>query len=215
MRFRDRVDGGRQLAQKLMQYKKHPHAIVLGLPRGGVVTAYEVANQLDLPLDIIVTRKIGAPFNPELAIGALTQDGTAVWNEKLLKSLHLKPADLTQTIEQEKKEAQRRLSKYRGARKPLQLKDKIAILVDDGIATGATMRAAIASARALGAVKVIVAIPVAPIEKLESFEKEADEFVCLSLPKIFLGVSAFYDEFGQTVDEEVIDLLAKAKQSEN
>ncbi|MDP3889482.1 MAG: phosphoribosyltransferase [bacterium] len=211
MRFRNRIDGGRQLAQKLMRYQKHPHAVVLGLPRGGVVTAYEVAAQLDLPLDIIVTRKIGAPFNPELAVGALALDGEVVWNKKMLKSLHLDPEDLTHTIEQEKKELARRLSKYRGDRKPLNLQDQVAILVDDGIATGATMRAAIASARTLGAVKVIVASPVAPIAEVEAFAQDADEFVCLLLPKIFLGISAFYEEFAQTVDEEVIDLLSKAK----
>ncbi len=211
IRFKNRIDGGRQLAKKLARYKKHPHAIILGLPRGGVITAYEVATQLDLPLDIIVPRKIGSPSNPELAVGALTQEGDIVWNARLLKSLHLSPEDLSPTIEKEKKEAARRLSLYRGSRKPLKLKDKVAILVDDGIATGATMRAAVSSARARGATKVIAAIPVAPIEALTILESEVDEFICISMPKIFLGVGAFYDSFEQTTDEEVIDIMQKAK----
>lgn len=206
-RFRDRVDGGKQLAEKLLIYKNHPDAIVLGLPRGGVITAYEVAKALELPLDIVVPRKIGAPFNPELAVGAITQEGEVVWNDSLMKSLHLKPADLTDIIAAEKKESARRLQTYRGGRPPLDLKDKIVILIDDGIATGATMRASIASVRARGCAKIVVATPLAPIDPLSKIEQEADEFVCVLMPKIFMGISAFYDEFGQTSDEEVIAIM--------
>ena len=206
-RFKDRVDGGKQLAEKLLKYKKHPDAIVLGLPRGGVITAFEVAKVLELPLDIVVPRKVGAPFNPELAVGAITQEGEVVWNDSLMKSLHLKPEDLADIIAAEKKESARRLQTYRGDRPPLDLKDKIVILVDDGIATGATMRASITSARARGCAKIVVAAPLAPIEPLTKIEQEADEFACVLMPKILMGISAFYDEFGQTSDEEVITIM--------
>ncbi len=211
MRFRDRVDSGKQLAQKLLAYQDHPDAIVLGLPRGGVITAYEVAQALHLPLDIVVPRKIGAPLNPELAVGAVTQEGDVMWNEQLMKSLHLSPDELTDIIAREKKESARRLTAYRGGRKPLDLKDKVVILVDDGIATGATMRASIASVRARGAQKIVVATPVAPVDALKKIEKEADEIVCVLMPKIFLGISAFYDEFAQTSDEEVVALMQQKK----
>jgi len=209
-RFIDRIDAGKQLAKKLMHYKNNPEAIVLGLPRGGVVTAYEVATALNLPLDIIVPRKIGAPSNPELAVGAVTQNGEIVWNDELMKTLHLTEEDLVDIIEKEKRESARRLRAYRGDRPKLQLKDKIAILVDDGIATGATMRAAIASARAHGAKRIVAATPLSTLEAMERIEREADECICVLLPKIFLGISAFYDEFAQTSDEEVIELLKMA-----
>lgn len=205
--FRDRIDGGKKLAARLLAYKNNKEAIVLGLPRGGVVTAAQVSSALNLPLDIVVPRKIGAPFNPELAVGALTPDGKLYWNEALLKSLHLEPKDLAQTIEKEKKEAERRKSMYRGNRPPLDLKDKIIILVDDGIATGATMIASILSVKARGALKVIAASPVAPVDALEKIAPLVDEFVYVQMPKIFLGISAFYDEFGQTSDEEVVEIL--------
>ena len=212
MRFRDRADGGQRLAKKLLTYKNNPKAIVLGLPRGGVVTAYEVAKELNLPLDIIVTRKIGAPGEPELAVGALTQDGKSLFNQELMDSLGLLKEDVAQIIEEERKEAQRRLTTYRGNRAPLDVKNKIAIIVDDGIATGATMRAAIASACNLGAQKIVVAIPVAPPESLKEIRKEADEVICLFVPEVMLGVGAFYDLFAQTDDATVIELLSKAQQ---
>jgi len=211
MRFRDRSDGGKKLAVLLTMYKDHPDAIIIGLPRGGVVTAFEVAKVLNLPLDIIVPRKIGAPTNPELAVGALTQEGDIVWNETLFKSLGLTVDDLANTIEEEKAESARRLQVYRGNRLPLNLKNKIVILVDDGIATGATMRAAVASARVQGAKKIVVAVPVSPPEALKQIKKEVDEVVCLQTPEVFFGVGAFYEIFAQTEDQEVIDLLEKVR----
>lgn len=209
LRFKDRADAGKKLVQKLLHYKSDPQVVVVGLPRGGVVVAYEVARQLQVPLDIIVPRKIGTPANPELALGAITQEGEPVWNEALIKSFHIHPEDLTDIIEQEKREAARRLSLYRKSRPPLEVKNKIVILIDDGIATGATMRAAIASLRAHGAKKIIVAIPVAPLEILEQIEKDADEVICLSVPRMFFGVGQFYDSFAQTTDEEVIELMQR------
>jgi len=205
--FKDRVDAGMQLAQKLMQYKNDPNGIVLGLPRGGVPVAAEVANALHVPLDIVVTRKIGAPFNEELAVGALTQDGDVIWNEMIMQMNQLTPEDLTDTIAKETKEAQRRLQLYRHGRRPLELKGKTVFLIDDGIATGATMRAAIQYAKMHGAAKIIVAVPVAVIEAFEALKNTVDEMISLLLPKIFLGVGAFYDSFGQTSDQEVITIM--------
>jgi len=205
--FRDRVDAGRQLAQKLMQYKNDPNAIVLGLPRGGVPVAAEVADALKLPLDIVVTRKIGAPFNEELAVGALTQDGDVIWNETIMQMNQLTPEDLSDTIAKETKEAQRRLQLYRPGRGPLELKGKTVLLIDDGIATGATMLAAIKYVKDAGARTIIVGSPIATPDTLEKITPLVDEVVCLLIPKIFLGISAFYREFGQTSDEQVIEIM--------
>ncbi len=209
--FVDRQDAGKQLADKLTAYRNHHNAIVIGLPRGGVIPAAEVAKELKLPLDIVVPRKIGAPFNSELAVGAVTQDGQVVWNEKLMKSFHLSPddLDLKETIKKERAESNRRLRLYRRGRPPLILKDKTVIIVDDGIATGATMRAAIAYAKQQGAAKIIAATPVATVDTLELIAPEVDEIISVKLPKTFLGISAFYDIFGQTSDDEVIALLSE------
>ncbi len=209
--FVDRQDAGKQLGDKLAAYKNHHNAIVIGLPRGGVIPAAEVAKELNLPLDIVVPRKIGAPFNSELAVGAVTQDGLVVWNEKLMKSFHLSPdaLDLKETIKKERAESNRRLHLYRRGRSPLVLKDRVVIIVDDGIATGATMRAAIAYAKEQGAQKIIAATPVATVDTLELIAPEVDEIVSVKLPKTFLGISAFYDTFGQTSDDEVISILGE------
>lgn len=206
--FADRQDAGKQLAEKLAAYKNHHNAIVIGLPRGGVIPAAEVAKELKLPLDILVPRKIGAPFNSELAVGAVTQDGQVVWNEELMKNLNLSSHDLKDTIKKERAESNRRLSLYRKGRPSLILKDKLVIIVDDGIATGATMRAAISYAKEQGAGKIIAATPVATVDTLELIASEVDEVVSVKLPTTFLGINAFYDSFPQTSDDEVIALLA-------
>ena len=207
--FKDRVDGGVQLAHALQKYANKPDIIVIGLPRGGVVPAAEVARILHAPLDIIIIRKIGAPDNPELAVGALTQDGQIVWNGALMRSLQLTPDGLTSIIESEKKEAARRLQLYRGNKPPLNLNNKIVLLVDDGIATGATIRAAIATARAHKAKKIVIAVPVAPPDTVDNLAQEVDEVICLHSPEYFTGVGAFYTQFAQTTDDEVIALLQK------
>lgn len=209
MIFNDRADAGRQLAKHLEHYKNNPDVIVIGLPRGGVVVAAEIARALKAPLDIIVPRKIGAPGHEELAVGALTEDGIVQLNEELMQALGLSEADLTGIIEKEKKEAQRRLNLYQGNRPPLSFKKKTVILVDDGIATGATMQAAIASARAHIARKIIVAIPVGPENMIKQLDKEVDQVVCLQIPESFWGVSQFYRRFEQTSDEEVIRIMAQ------
>ena len=211
MHFQNRVHAGKQLAHQLQPYKNRKDTIVLGLPRGGVVVAFQVAQDLVLPLDVVVPRKIGAPDQPELAVGAIAQDGSLVWNQDVKKMLGYTAADLAPIIDRELAEANRRLVLYRGNRPPLNLKGKIVILVDDGIATGATMRAGIASARALGAQKIIVAVPVASSEAIAAISHDADEVVCLSTPDYFPAIGMFYEQFAQTTDEEVIDLLAAAK----
>lgn len=211
MRFNNRVDAGNKLAQHLKKFQNDPQAIVLGLPRGGVVVAFQVAEILGLPLDIVVPRKIGAFDQPELAVGAVAQDGSIVWNEDVKRMLGYSAADLAPIIDLELKEAKRRLALYRGNRPPLNLKDKTVILVDDGIATGATMRAGIASARVLGAKKIIVAVPLASTESIASVARHADEVICLSTPDYFPAIGMFYEDFPQTTDEEVIGLLKAAK----
>ena len=207
MTFENRRAAGQQLAAKLSAYRNNPDVIIIGLPRGGVVTAAEVAKELKAPLDIVVPRKIGFPGNPEFAIGAITEDGTGVMNEETISAYNIPQEYIDRTINGEKKEAQRRLKVYRGRRPLLLLKNKIVILVDDGIATGATMRAAIASAKAKKAKKIIVAVPVTAGDSKNIIEKECDEFVCIDVPMFFGAVGNFYEEFGQVEDEEVIQIL--------
>lgn len=204
--FKDRADAGRQLVPLLQHYKHAQNTMVVGLPRGGVVPAYEIAHALGLPLDIVVPRKIGAPSQPELAVGALTEDGTVIFNDEIMRTLGLSPEDVGSIIEAEKQEAQRRLNAYRANRGPRNFKDKTVIIVDDGIATGATMRAAIASVRAQGAKKIVVAVPVAQVEELAKID--GDEIYCPLKVDYFPGVGAFYELFPQTTDQEVIELLA-------
>lgn len=207
MRFHDRKDAGKKLVPLLKKYANDPHAIVIGLPRGGVVTAFEVASGLHLPLDIICPRKIGAPFNPELAVGATTETGEAIFNEELLAQLDISEDYISRQIEKEKLVAQRRLEIYRKGRPPLDLEDKTVILVDDGLATGATMKAAIKSVRAGGASIVVVAVPVSPPDTFQEIEGMVDEAVAIDTPAFFAAVGQFYDRFDQTEDEEVIALL--------
>jgi len=211
MFFKNRVDAGKKLAEKLIKYKNIKNGIVLGLPRGGVPVAYEVAQVLNLPLDIVVPRKVGMPGQPELAVGAVCEDGSVILNEALLQMANIKPEDLQPIIDAEKQEAQRRLTKYRRDRPKLDLKNKVVILVDDGIATGSTMRAAIASARAKGAEKIIVAVPVIPPDTIPVLQQEVDELIYLDAPVYFGAVGAFYQNFGQTPDEEVVSLMEEAR----
>jgi len=208
MIFKDRIDAGKQLAQRLLAYKDKPNVVVLGLTRGGVVPAFYVAQALNVPMDIIITRKIGAPGNSELAVGALAEDGTVVFNDQLMRSLGLTARALENSIEVEKNEAARRIELYRAGRNPLDLTGKTVILVDDGVATGATMRASIVSARLRGAKYIVVAVPVAPAESLDEIRHEADELICLNMPEAFWGVGGSYQSFPQVNDQEVIDLLA-------
>jgi len=208
--FKNRIDAGRLLAQRLIEYKDNPEVIVLGLPRGGVVTAYEVARVLNAPLDIVVPRKIGAPQNQELAVAAIAEDGSLIINDELMNYLGLQLDDLQSVIEKEKQESARRMKLYRTGRHPLELAGKTVILVDDGMATGATMRAALLSVRSRGAKSIIVAVPVAPAEVLDDIRTEVDILICLLTPEQFFGVGGFYEEFPQVQDQEVIGLMQKS-----
>lgn len=207
MQYKNRKEGGQKLAQLLQKYANNPKAIILGLPRGGVVTAAEVAKKLNIPLDITCPRKIGAPFNPELAVGAITESGEGVYNEDVLNLTGADAAYLRMEIEKEKNIATSRLKKYRKNREPRNLQGKIVILIDDGIATGATMHAALKTVKSEGAAKIIVAVPVAPLETAEKFSKLADEWVCPYTPEMFYAVGQFYEDFRQTEDDEVEQIL--------
>jgi predicted phosphoribosyltransferase len=204
--FKDRVDAGRRLAERLAG-EALPDALVLGIPRGGVVVAAEVARALDLPLDIIVPRKIGAPANPELAVGAVAQDGTVIYNTALLRRLHLDEADLAEQVQAEIREIERRMALYRGSRVPPKLGGRTVILVDDGVATGYTVLAALRSLRRAGAKKIILAVPVAPPETLARLKPEVDHIVCLASPHDFWAVGQFYQDFRQNSNQDVIALL--------
>lgn len=207
MYFEDRSDGGKQLAAKLMKYKKAPNSIVIGLPRGGVITAFEVAKTLELPLDIIVSRKIGTPDNPEFALGAITEDGNVFLDKDLIQLFHVQTSYLDRVIEEEKKEAARRHRLYRKGRSMSSLIGKTVIIVDDGVATGATIKAAIHAAKARGAQKIIIAVPVAPTEFVAMIRKSVDAVVVVREEDNLGSVGAFYANFAQTSDEEVIQAL--------
>lgn len=210
MLFSDRRDAGKRLASHLESYRGSSDMVVLGLARGGVVVAYEVAIALKLPLSAIVVRKLGAPHNEELAIGAITDKGEGVFNEQLIGLLGVSREYLLEEIERQKQVAARRLHIYRGNCPPPHLQNKTVILVDDGIATGASVRAAVRSIRLEGARKIILAIPVAAPEALSLLKKEVDEVVCLYSPVFFEAVGTFYKLFTQTTDEEIIHFLEHA-----
>lgn len=207
MIFKNRSDAGKRLAAQLSRYRNDPSTLVIGLPRGGVVTAYEVAQALGLPLDVTCPRKMGAPFNPELAIGAITETGKTYFNKDVISQLGITREYIEQVMEKERKRAEERSHLFRKGKQPLVVKGKTIILVDDGLATGATMKAAIQSMKDSGADKIVVAIPVAPPDTLREIEAMADEVVCLLAPPFFCAVGEFYEDFSQTEDSEVIELL--------
>jgi len=207
MLFKDRESAGKQLAASMMHYAHEKDAIVLGLPRGGVVVAYEVAKALYLPLDVICPRKIGAPSNPEFAIGAITETGEGIFNDSIIEEMQISKEYLEQAIESEKQQALRRLHLFRKNRPPRNLKDKIVIIVDDGLATGSTMLAAVKSVKHEGAKKIVVAVPVAPWHTAEELQVCVDEVICLATPSDFMAIGQFYQDFDQVEDEEVVEFL--------
>jgi len=211
MFFKNRQDAGRKLASELKEYKDRKDVQVLGLARGGVIVAYEVAKALELPLNIVIPRKIGAPGNPELAIGAITETGAGVLNENIIARLGVSQAYIEQAIHKEKEEAQRRIKLYRKYAPLVNLEEKTVILVDDGIATGATMQAAVKSVQAENASYVIVAVPVASRDAIEILERMADKIVSLYSPADFGAVGYFYEYFDQAEDSEILDLLCKTR----
>jgi predicted phosphoribosyltransferase len=204
--FVDRAEAGRSLAEALQVFKGK-NAIVLAIPRGGVVVGFEVARALGIPLDVIIPRKIGAPGNPELAIGAVMEDGTIIMNEELTTFLQVSEDYIKEEGESQRLEIGRRLRFYRGEIPYPDLKNRVVIIVDDGIATGSTVKAALASIRKKGAKTVVIAVPVCPPSSVQELEKEADHVVCLQSPESFMAIGQFYENFTQTTDEEVVRLL--------
>jgi len=206
--FLNRKDAGEKLSRALMKYKS-ANPVVLGIPRGGVVVAAEVAKGLGAPLDVIIPRKIGAPHNPEVAIGAVSQDGTVIKDEAMMHLLGVSDSQIQALAERVSGEIARRVNTYRSGRAGLDLTEKTVIVVDDGIATGFTVQAALKSVRNRNPRRLILAVPVAPADTLEMLRKQVDELVCLHSPELFYAVGQFYLDFDQTSDQEVIDLLAK------
>lgn len=205
--FKNRKEAGEKLAAALGAYRNAANTIILALPRGGVVVGFEVAKALGLPLDIVVPRKIGAPGNPEYAIGAITETGDAIMNEPEVRQVD--PEWLRHAMAEEQQEAQRRLTTYR-AGPPPDLEGKVVIIIDDGIATGYTMQAAVASVKARKPAKIIVAVPHGADDSIAQIRKAVDEVVVLTIPPVYLAVGAHYEGFPQTTDEEVIKLLKNA-----
>jgi predicted phosphoribosyltransferase len=205
--FRNRVEAGAALGERLRELGFHEDVVVLALPRGGVPVAREVAVALGAPLDVLIVRKIGAPFNPELALGAIAFGGVTVYNEELLAELGLDKASLEGVRLRELAELERRERAYRGGRPLPDLKDKTVVLVDDGVATGATMHAAVTATRALHPKRVVVAVPTSATDSAARLEAVADRVVALATPEPYFGVGAWYAEFPQLTDEEVVRCL--------
>lgn len=210
--FSNRIEAGRQLAEKLDKYAGRKDVIVLGLPRGGVPVGYEVAKRLRAPLDVFTVRKLGVPGFEELAAGAIASGGVRVLNEDVMRAIPHADEVIEAVTAKETAELERREQIYRQGRPPPELRDRIVILVDDGLATGATMRAAVNAARQSGAAKIVVAVPVGPPDTCRELEEEADETICLSTPVFFQAVGQYYEDFSQTSDEDVRELLSNAAQ---
>jgi putative phosphoribosyl transferase len=214
MPFLDRADAGRRLAGLLASrpgIERGAGIVVLGLPRGGIPVGYEIARALDAPLDVILVRKIGLPAQPELAMGAIGEDGVRVVNDEVIEAEHVSGQEFAGVEEQERAELSRRADRYRAGHPRVPLTGKTAIVVDDGIATGSTARAACQVARAHGAARVVLAVPVAPPSSIEALASVADEVVCVEVPEPFLAIGQWYRDFAQTSDEEVVALLDRAR----
>ncbi len=214
MLFQDRREAGQALARELSSFKGSSNLIVLGIPRGGVVVGHEIAKALGAPIDVYITRKIGAPHNPELAIGAVASDGTLIIDQQLVRRLGVDEDYIEEESKRQKDEISRRLSEYRGDRPSPELAGKIVILVDDGVATGATTLVTIRAIKAQGPSELVLAVPVGPRDSIESLRQEVDKIVCLHAPEIFWAVGAFYNVFDQTSDAEVKALLQLDQEQE-
>lgn len=208
--FRDRTEAGQRLAKKLSHYVGRDDVVVLALPRGGVPVAFEVASSLRAPLDVFVVRKLGVPGHEELAMGAVATGGVMVLNESVLKGLDIGRHVIERVKDRETEELERRELLYRDGRPPIDVRDRTAILVDDGLATGSTMRAAVEALKRLEPARVVVATPVASASVCAQFEKEVDEVVCVVTPEPFYAVSYWYDDFAQTTDDEIRELIERA-----
>jgi predicted phosphoribosyltransferase len=213
--LQDRPAAGRRLIEPLLPYANRPEVIVLALPRGGVPVAYEVATALKVRLDLMLVRKLGVPSRPEYAMGAIASGGILVHNEEALRAHPIARGEFDAVVERETRELLRREQVYLGTRPPVQLKDQVVILIDDGLATGASMRAAIQTLKLQAPARIVVAVPVAPIETLEALRSEVDELVCPLMPEWFTSIGHWYMDFSQTRDAEVIELLRRAWQRED
>jgi predicted phosphoribosyltransferase len=210
-RFRDRHDAGRRLATQLGRYAGNPGVLVLALPRGGVPVAYEVAEALGAPMDVFIVRKLGLPGHEELAMGAIASGGVRVLDEDLMRVAHVGHADLERVTAAERAELARRERQYRGKRPFPDVRGRTVILVDDGLATGSTMRAAVAALRQEGPARIVVAVPVAAPETCDAFLDIADDIICAETPEPFHAVGLWYDDFSQTTDAEVHHLIDRAR----
>jgi putative phosphoribosyl transferase len=210
MLFRDRAEAGRFLALKLAAHTGRQDTVILALPRGGVPVAFEVAKSLNAPLDVFIVRKLGVPGQEELALGATATGKVRVLNQDIITALGISDEVIESVIAKEERELQRREQLYRGDRPPCELEGKTVILVDDGLATGSTMRAAVLALRRRNPARVIAAVPVAAVSTCEEFKDEVDEIVCAATPKSFYAVGQWYEDFSQTTDAEVQELLRRA-----
>ena len=209
-RFRDRFDAGRKLAAALSDYARRPDLLVLALPRGGVPVGYEVARRLQAPLDVMLVRKLGVPGHEELAMGAIASGGIRVISDDVVRALGIPDRAIALAAAQEEHELERREHAYRGDRPPPEIRGRTVILVDDGLATGSTMRAALAALKAQHPGRLVVAVPVAAPETCESLRREVDEVVCAVTPRQLLAIGQWYEDFSQSSDEEVRELLQRA-----
>jgi putative phosphoribosyl transferase len=211
MRFKDRVEAGRFLAERLSAYANRPDTLVLGLPRGGVPVAYEVATALNAPMDVFVVRKLGVPGHEELAMGAISTGGARTLNQDVIEYLRIPDEMIDEVAEREGQELERRERLYRDGRPARSPRDRVTILVDDGLATGSSMRAAALAVRRQQPASIVVAVPVSSVQTCEDLRSQADEVICLYTPEPFYAVGLWYEDFSQTTDEEVRDLLARAE----
>ena len=209
-RFRDRTEAGRVLAADLRRYAGRADVLVLGLPRGGVPVAHEVARALGAPLDVFIVRKLGVPGHEELAMGAIASGGVRVLNETVVRSIRIPEEVIDAAARREQRELERRELDYRGSRPAPDVRGRTVILVDDGLATGASMRAAAQALRLLGPARLVIAVPVAAEQTCRELRGQADEVVCSTTPEPFYGVGMWYEDFSQTTDAEVRELLARA-----
>jgi putative phosphoribosyl transferase len=212
--FPNRTAAGEALAERLKAYNNRSGLIVLGIPRGGVPVAFEVAAALHAPLDVFVVRKLGVPWQKELAFGAIASGGVRLLDSEVVEGLGISERDIEAISAEEQKELERREQTYRGTKPPLNVAGMTVILVDDGIATGSSMRAGVAALRQLKPARLVVAVPVAPESTCRRLRTEVDELVCVQMPESFLAIGQFYDDFSQVSDETVADLLRRASRSD-
>jgi putative phosphoribosyl transferase len=210
MRFRNRTEAGQLLARTLERYRDQPNVLVLALPRGGVPVAYEVAAVLNAPLDVFIVRKLGVPGHEELAMGAIASGGIRALNSSVIQQLKIPQSAIDAVAAREYKELQRREHLYRGDKPSLNVSGQTVILVDDGLATGSTMKAAVVSLRQQNPARIVVAVPTAPAETCDELQREADEVICAVTPEPFYAVGQWYEEFEQTTDAEVTELIRRA-----